>query len=124
LRWQRYEAESYLVHPAALERFIRGNSPNLFTVASADEGMQFLRNELPPAVFANPLGEHDYLSATPASKTLLPGFFNAAGVPLTKEEYYEVAARMEPAELPDEVGQKLTLIYAALGLQEAQPPSE
>jgi hypothetical protein len=117
LRWQRYEAESYLVHPKALERFIAGTSPDLFTAASAERGMQFLSNELPPGVFKNPLGEHDYLSATPASKTLLPGFFKAAGVPLTKEEYYEVAAQMDPSEIPHEVGQKLTSIYSALGLQ-------
>lgn len=120
LRWRRYEAESYLVHPKALKRFVAGNPPNLFTQESANRGEQYLSNELPPAVFSNPLAEHDYLSATPASKTLLPGFFQAAGMSLTKEEYYEVAARMEPNELPDEVAEKLTLIYTALGLQEPQ----
>lgn len=116
LRWRRYEAESYLIHPTALARFISGSLPlPLFSAASAEKGMQFLSNELPPAVFNNPLGEHDYLAATPASKTLLPGFFAAAGVPLTKEEYYEVAAQMEPGELPDEIGEKLDLIYSAVG---------
>src|SRR5207245_227546 len=66
LRWRRYEAESYLVHPSALTRFVAGSSPNLFTTASAEKAKQYLANELPPAVFNNPLAEHDYLASTPA----------------------------------------------------------
>jgi hypothetical protein len=124
LRWRRYEAESYLVHPKALKRFVAGNRPNLFSQESANRGEQFLSNELPPAVFSNPLGEHDYLAATPASKTLLPSFFNAAGISLTKEEYYTIAAQMEPHELPSEVFEKLSAIYSALGLKESQITDE
>lgn len=118
LRWRRYEAESYLVHPKVLARFVSQSSPlPLFTAVSAEKGIQFLHNELPPAVFNNPLGEHDYLAATPASKALLPGFFAAAGLPLTKEEYFEITAQMEPEEIPIEISEKLDSIYFALGLQ-------
>jgi predicted ATPase len=124
LRWKRYEAESYLLHPKALLRFVQGSSPNLFTYASAEQGSRFLQDQLPPAVLNNPLGDYDYLAATPASKTLLPGFFAAAGIPLTKEEYYQIAKKMEPSEIPDEVNQKLTAIYEALLLKEIEGDSE
>lgn len=115
-RWKRYEAESYLVHPDALRRFVQGAAPDLFTATAAEAGLSYLQNELPPAVFQNPNGDHDYLNATPASKTLLPGFFKAAGMPLTKNEYYQVAAQMQQEEIPSEVKEKLDLICEAFGI--------
>lgn len=110
VRWRRYEAENYLIHPEALARFVRGAMPDIFTTASAEKGLDYLKNQLPPAVYRDPLADHDYLNATPASKTLLPGFFEAAGVPLTKNEYYQVAAQMLPEEISDEVKEKLDQI--------------
>ena len=113
-RWRRYEAENYLIHPDALARFIRGAKPDLFTAASSEKGLGYLRDQLPPAVYKEPLGDHDYLNVTPAGKTLLPGFFDAAGVPLTKNEYYQVAARMRSDEISDEVREKLDAIHEKL----------
>ena len=117
LRWKRYEAESYLVHPKALERFLQGEQQDLFTRQKAEKGMGYLRNELAPGVLKDPLGDHDYLNATAASKTLLPGFFKAAGVPMTKNEYYQIAAQMRPEEIPDEVREKLDAICKLLGIK-------
>ncbi|MEW6003145.1 MAG: AAA family ATPase [Nitrospirota bacterium] len=114
LRWRRYEAENYLIHPEVLARFVKGATPNLFTMASAEKGLEYLKNQLPPAVYENPLVEHDYLNVTPASKTLLPGFFKAADLPLTKNEYYQVAAQMLPEEIPNEVKDKCNVIYEIL----------
>jgi len=116
VRWRRYEAESYLVHPEALARFVRGATPDLFTTCSVEKGLDYLKNQLPPAVYRDPLADHDYLNATPASKTLLPGFFEAADVPLTKNEYYQVAAQMLPEEIPDEVKEKLDKICEAFNI--------
>ena len=115
LRWRRYEAENYLVHPKALARFVGGTTPDLFTHA----GLEYLRENLPPVVYADPLADADYLERTPASKTLLPGFFKAAGVSLTKEEYYQIAVQMLPEEIPDEVREKLDAICEVLGLKNA-----
>jgi hypothetical protein len=116
IRWNRYEAENYLINPNALVRFVRGVSPNLFTSASAEKGLEYLRQHIPPAIFENPSIDDDYFRYTPSSKTLLPGFFEAAGLPLTKNEYYQIAAQMEPQEIPIEVKEKLDAIYQGLGL--------
>jgi len=120
LRWRRYEAENYLINPEALARYVQGIEPDLFAAPSAENGLNFLRNQLPPAVYNNPLADHEYLDVTPASKTLLPGFFEAAGLPLTKDEYYLIAAQMLSEEIPSEVKEKLDLIYEALGLGDSQ----
>ena len=46
----------------------------------------------------------------------MPGFFEAADVPLTKNEYYQVAAQMLPEEIPDEVKEKLDKICEAFNI--------
>lgn len=112
LRWERYEAESYLIHPQALLRYASQHTlPLLMGPAEA-----YLRDQLPPAVFRNPLQHHDYLTTTPASKTLLPEFFNAANIQISKREYYLVAEQMQEDEVPPEIRQKLDHIQHAFGL--------
>lgn len=111
-RWGRYESESYLIHPPALQRYAEKTIGPLF----AAQGAVFLRDELPGAVIRDPLGEHDYLNRTPASKTLLPGFFKAVQLPLSKSDYYLAAEQMMPQEIAPEVKQKLDDIAKALGL--------
>jgi len=114
LRWRRYEAENYLVHPDALSRFAGGTSTDLFSMVSVERGITYLKNQLPPAVYSNPLAEHPYWERTPASKELLPGFFRASGIELTKNEYYQVAAQMLPGELSSEIKEKLDGLYQVL----------
>lgn len=110
-RWLRYEAESYLIHPEALRRYVKKKS---FGPLFDESGMKYLRDELPGAVFRDPLGEHDYLARTPASKTLLPGFFRAVQLDLSKDDYYLIAEQMKPEEIPLEIGRKLDDIDRAL----------
>jgi len=109
-RWKRYEAESYLINLAALERFLA--APPLL----AEAAQRYMHDELPPAVIREPLGDHDYMNRTPASKTLLPGFFRAAGNPLRKADYFLIAEQMKPEELCAEVKEKLDDIGRSLGL--------
>lgn len=104
-RWERYEIESYLVHPDALYRFIESQGPLFVPPAE-----KYLRDQLPPAVYRKPLDTDDFLRATPASKTLLPGLFRAASLSITKSEYYLVAEQMQSSEIPSEVESKLDLI--------------
>lgn len=120
LRWKRYEAESYLIHPEALARFIEtAQLHDLFAYSSIskERGLEYLEKELPRGVYENPLEEHPFFEGTPASKTLLPEFFKEAGVPLTKNEYYQVAAQMLPEEIPEEVKEKLDSICEALEIK-------
>ncbi len=117
-RWMRYETENYLVHPLALARFVKGKNPDLFTSQAAEKGLNYLKRQLPPSVFDDPTGNHDYLNVTAASKSLLPGFFEAAGVAITKNEYYQIASQMQINEIPYEVKEKLDQIGRVLGLMD------
>jgi hypothetical protein len=112
-RWSRYEAENYLIHPEALIRFIRQRVGPMF----ADAADKYLRDEMPPAAYRDPLSDHDYLTNTPASKSLLPGLFAAASDKLRKPEYYLIAEQMHGDEIHPEVKQKLDAIAEAFGLQ-------
>ena len=102
-RWNRYEAESYLLHPEALRRFIEMRGAWLMA-------QQYLEDQLPPAVLRSPLEDHEYLLNTPASKVLLPELFRAAGVSISKQEYYRVAEQMKPEEIAPEINQMLDAI--------------
>ena len=111
-RWVRYEAESYLVHPQVLKRFLEPRVHELF----AAKCRQFLEDELPAAVVREPLKDHDYLNRTPASKTILPGALRAAGDSLSKDEYYLIAEQMKRDEVAPEIEEKLDKIASALGV--------
>ena len=116
LRWRRYETESYLVHPAAIARFVERTvglgaaAPHL-----ADLRVHFARN-YPPAVLEAPLGDHEFLIVTKARTRLLPPALTAAGLPgLPYTRYHEIAAVMRPEEIHPEVREKLDAIVRALG---------
>ena len=102
-RWERYEVENYLLHPDVLRRFVASRLGSLFAQKADD----YLQEQLPPAVYKNPLSPHDYLKATPASKTLLPEFFRASQIDITKQEYYMIAEQMDESEIPPEIKNKL-----------------
>lgn len=116
-RWKRYEAESYLIHPEALARYIQSACSPL----AASRAEEFLREQLPPAVFNHPLDDHDYLERTPASKTLLPSLFAEVSCHLKKNDYYLLAEQMRPGEIPHDVIRQLDSIYDALQLAEGEP---
>lgn len=117
LRWRRYEVESYLLHPAALLRYIEGpENPTLWGIASRQRAEQYIDNELPKVVLADPLGDHPFLQSEAASKTFLPALFESAGVALRKADYYLVALNMHADEVPTEVAEKLDAIVESLSL--------
>lgn len=114
LQWQRYEIESYLLHPAALSRFVA-------TDATADGDAKALRQyfeeNYPPAFIRDPLRDYPFLIGTKARTQLIPPALEAAGllgIPYTR--YHEIAALMEPQEIHPEVIQKLDAIQKAFGL--------
>lgn len=112
-RWRRYEAESYLLHPDALRRYVTSECSPL-AGAHVEE---YLKSELPGSVLKNPLGDHDYLMRTPASKTLLPSLLSEVGSRLTKTDYYLIAEQMLPEEIAPEVTEKLNEIYRTFRLE-------
>jgi hypothetical protein len=72
--------------------------------------MSFLREQLPPAFFKDPLQSNAFLRSEPASKTLLPQLFEKADHPIAKSDYFLIAAQMKKDEIPAEVVEKLDLI--------------
>ena len=98
-RWKRYEVENYLLHPEALLRFVTDWIGPLFSEAAH----KYLEDNLSPAAYRDPLSDDDYLTSTPASKTLLPGFFSAASMNIKKAEFYRIAEQMRADEIHPEV---------------------
>ena len=109
-RWHRYEAESYL-HVGAILRWIGAHWPLV-----VKEAERYLRDQLPPAAFRDSLANVPFWAGTPASKTLLPGLFEACGIPITKQEYYLIAEQMNPEEVHPDVVAKLDSLAHTLGL--------
>jgi len=113
-RWRRYEVESYLVHPAALARFVTKLVGEGAAAPHVEALSEYLRSELPPAIVARPLDDHPYLLTTKARKVILPPALNAAGLPnLPYSRYHEIAAGMRREEVHPEVIEKLDTIVAA-----------
>ncbi len=117
IRWRRYEIESYLIHPGALERFVITKVGE----AGSEQHIADLRIKLseifPPAILANPLGDHPMLRGTKARTDLLPPLLDAAGLHgIDYTEYHEIAALMLPTEIHPEVVEKLDAIQRAFRL--------
>jgi len=113
-RWRRYEIESYLVHPAALSRFVTRVVGEASAAPHVAALRDYLRAELPPAIIDRPLDDHPYLVNTKARTDILPPALNAAGLPnLPCSRYHEIAAGMRPEEVHPEVREKLDAIVAA-----------
>ncbi len=117
LRWSRYEIESYLVHPAAIDRFLEqkvgAGAPSAEHRKAAREELQRL---LPAAVLDDPLGDHPILQAMKASDDILLRVLRAAGLPeVDKSDLYQIAAVMAPEEIHPEVIEKLDAIRKAFG---------
>jgi hypothetical protein len=115
-RWRRYEIESYLVHPAALARFVaRAVGEAVAAPHVADLQAQLTAN-LPPAVIERPLDNHAYLNTVKARTAILPPALSAAGLlglPYTR--YHEIAAVMLPEEIHADVRETLDMIVRAFG---------
>lgn len=115
-RWRRYEIESYLVHPAALSRFVTGVVGAASVGPHVDDLNKYLRENLPPAVFERPLDDHPILHSMKARTDILPPALSAAGLPgLPYTRYHEIAAGMTVDEVHPEVRDTLDAIVRAFG---------
>jgi hypothetical protein len=118
LRWRRYEIESYLVHPAALIRFVEkmAGGPDHAALNIQDLKEHFRRN-YPPQFPETPLEDIDMLLNSKARTKLIPPALTAAGIhgiPYTR--FNEIAALMLPEEIHPEVVEKLDAIQRAFNL--------
>jgi len=114
LRWRRYEIENYLVVPDALLRFCEQQEPDLFAAEARRRAESFLRDQLPPVAFNNPLSDHTTLSVVKGSTDLLLPLLSHVHNPLAKGELYLIAAAMAIDEIHPEVAEKLDLMAEVL----------
>ena len=117
VRWKRYEIESYLIHPAALRRFVEkqvGKDAAAPHLADLDKYFQV---NFPPPFIENPLSDPAFLISTKARVDIIPPALEAAGlfnIPYTK--YNEIAAVMLPEEIHPEIREKLDAICKAFNI--------
>ncbi|MBI3761102.1 MAG: AAA family ATPase [Chloroflexi bacterium] len=118
IKWNRREIESYLIHPKTLTRFLeRTIGPGEISAPAITAGLEYVEKQMGTPFINDPLTETELLRSARASKTILPGFLQAAGIhAFEKSDFYEIAAVQKPEELPPEVPEKLDLIAKALGL--------
>ena len=119
--WQRYEAESYLVHPAVLERFAEQVTGQSCREAVNGFFDRVLGREMAENFRANPLAPialiENYLRTTKARTEIVRGVLDAAGIHgLSHTEFAGIAAVMLPEEIHPEVREKLDFIQQAFGL--------
>lgn len=127
IRWRRYEIESYLVHPAAIERFIESQVGA--TALTMEQRAAILAKcvELLTEAFVNaPMQEHLPAEAVfreyKARERLLPPLLSEGGLqgfPYTR--YHEIAGVMTRDEIHPEVIEKLDAICRAFGITVPPP---
>lgn len=111
LFWRRYEIESYLLHPRAVERFATEEEGS----AGATAVKKRLWDGLPRQMLRSPLGQHDFLDEN-KGKPLLARALEAMERPPSPREYWRIAAVMTPEEIHPEVVEKLDAIAEWFGL--------
>lgn len=123
LRWTRYEMESYLVHPAALDRFVeRKVGAGAASAQHRADLAKHLAETYPPAFLTDPFADLPFLRNTKARTDLLPPALTAAGLPaIPYTEYFEIAEVMTPQEVHPEVKRKLDSICRAFGVDPTKP---
>jgi hypothetical protein len=127
--WDRYETESYLVHPVTLARFIDKQTGGGGSVAVrrflTQEFDQFagagLGAQVADAFIANPSEPaqivQTYFSATKARTVIVGGILQEGGVHgMDYTDFDQIAAQMLPVEVHPEVVAKLDFIQQAFGL--------
>ena len=105
LYWDRYEIESYLIHPKAISRFVESEGGR----QAAGKAEAYMKRQLPPALYDNPFELSNYLQDTKAKK-VLANILDEAGLAIKETEYYRIAAQMTKEEIHPEVVEKLDAI--------------
>jgi hypothetical protein len=115
--WPRRETENYLLHPAALRRFIERKAPKGARAAAAVD--RHFAKQLPPGF--NPFDDGIvFLRDVKASEEFLLPLLGDCGLSTSKKDLFLIAAAMLPEEIHPEVTRALDAI-AALGADRSDP---
>ncbi len=121
LRWRRYEIESYLVHPAALWRFLEDQIGPAAAQQAKSDFDTYLLKTFTAEWIQDPLGDHAlveaYLESKKARTIVLPPILNTGGLPaFPYQEYYKIATTMLAEEIHPDVKEALDQIQKAFRL--------
>jgi hypothetical protein len=103
--WPRKEIENYLIIPALLERFVQKQEPigELFVKGRLKEAQQYLKDNLPPNVYKDPLN-HDIDGK---GSDFLEKFFEKIDIKISKGEFWQIADTMQTGEIHNDIKQVL-----------------
>ncbi len=104
LYWERYEIESYLIHPQSIVRFVKSVSGQ----EAADRADNYMKQQFPPALYEDPFSPSDHLAIK--GKNTLSEIMRESGINVQESEYYRIAAQMTQEEIHPEVVEKLDAI--------------
>ena len=76
----------------------------------------YMKKQLPPAVYENPSETPAFLRET-KGKTFLSELMQEAGIDIKESDYYQIAAQMKEEEIHDEVREKLGAIAEHFNIQ-------
>ena len=110
LMWRRKEIENYLIHPAAILRYVAGIAGE----SLAEKVESYMRKNLPPVLFEKP--HEPSAPADPEGKNFLAEALEEAELNISEHRYDELAAEMRPKEIHPEVVEKLNAIADHFGL--------
>ena len=110
--WQRYEIESYLIHPKSIVRFVESVSGQ----EAADRVDTYMKQQLAPVVYNSPL-EFSYEAK---AKGFLSKTMQEAGLNIKETDYYQIAAQMTKEEIHPEVVEKLDAIANHFNIRTTQ----
>ncbi len=121
-RWPRYEIESYLVHPRALERFVAQQTGSAPDGAMAQKLAELLTPEFEQAPMTPTKPAQAVLDNDKARTELLPPILDAGGLlAFPYKRYHEIAAQMLPDEIHQDVRDVLDAICTAFGIPLPSP---
>jgi hypothetical protein len=122
IRWRRYEAESYLVHPDAIARYVEHVVGDGGAAGARDRILDWLEQKLGtrhiPVQGAGNAAVEAYFRQTKARTEIIPPLLTSAGLPGASDHthYDQIAAIMLPSEIHPEIIEKLDAIQKAFGL--------
>lgn len=105
LFWDRYEIESYLLHPKSIGRYVESKASREIV----EKAEKYMKQQLPPALYENPFESSAFLLGTKA-KNVLSNILQEAGLTVQESDFYQIAAQMTKEEIHPEVVQKLNAI--------------
>ena len=110
LVWDRYEIENYLIHPAAILRWLQSRGD----AAAVDRAERHMKLHFPLGIYEAPF-ETDYFEGGKGKK-VLGAVCEAALIRVGEAEYYGIAAGMRREEVHPEVVEKLDAMAEQLGI--------